>query len=39
LPEACGLTEIDAYFRKSGRGIIPLTVHEILDEQLARKLV
>jgi len=33
------LTEIDAYFRKSGRGIIPLTVHEILDEQLARKLV
>jgi site-specific DNA-methyltransferase (adenine-specific) len=32
------LTEIDAYFRKSGRIIIPLTVREILDEQIARKL-
>jgi hypothetical protein len=32
------LTEIDAFFRKSGRVIIPLTVKEILDEQLARKL-
>jgi hypothetical protein len=26
------LAEIDAYFRKSGRVIIPLTVREILDE-------
>lgn len=32
------LTEIDAYFRKSGRVIIPLTVKEILNEQLAQKL-
>jgi hypothetical protein len=32
------LTEIDAFFRKSGRVIIPLTVQEILDEQIARKL-
>jgi hypothetical protein len=32
------LTEIDAYFRKSGRIIIPLTVREILDEQIAKKL-
>jgi hypothetical protein len=31
-------TEIDAFFRKSGRVIIPLTVQEILDEQIARKL-
>ncbi len=33
------LTEIDAFFRKSGKVIIPLTVNEILNEQLARKLV
>ena len=33
------LTEIDAYFRKSHRVIIPLTVKEILDEQIAKKLV
>ena len=32
------LSEINAYFRKSGRVIIPLTVREILDEQIARKL-
>lgn len=32
------LREIDAFFRKSGRIIIPLTVREILDEQIARKL-
>jgi hypothetical protein len=32
------LTEIDAFFRKSGRIIIPLTVSEILNEQIARKL-
>jgi DNA modification methylase len=32
------LTEIDAFFRKSGRIIIPLTVKEILNEQIARKL-
>jgi hypothetical protein len=32
------LTEIDAFFRKSGRIIIPLTVNEILNEQIARKL-
>jgi DNA modification methylase len=32
------LAEIDAFFRKSGRIIIPLTVREILHEQIARKL-
>jgi DNA modification methylase len=32
------LTEIDAFFRKSGRIIIPLTVKDILTEQIARKL-
>lgn len=30
--------EIDAYFRRSGRVIIPLTVREILDEHIAKKL-
>ena len=32
-------TEIDRFFRRTGRVIIPLTVSEILDEQIARKLV
>ncbi|MEO7190914.1 MAG: DNA methyltransferase [Vicinamibacterales bacterium] len=32
------MTEIGAYFRKSGRVIVPLTVREILDEQIAHKL-
>ncbi len=32
------LREIDAFFRKSGKVIIVLTVREILDEQLAKKL-
>lgn len=32
------MTEISAFFRKSGKVIIPLTVREILDEQLAHKL-
>jgi hypothetical protein len=30
--------EIDAFFRRSGQIIIPLTVREILDEQIAKKL-
>jgi DNA modification methylase len=30
--------EIDAFFRRSGCVIVPLTVNEILTEQLARKL-
>ena len=33
------LREIDAFFRKSGKVIVALTVGEILDEQLAKKLV
>ncbi len=33
------LREIDAFFRKSGKVIVALTVREILDEQLAKKLV
>ncbi|MFH1419271.1 MAG: hypothetical protein ABII12_13420 [Planctomycetota bacterium] len=32
------LREIDAFFRKSGRAIIALTVRKILDEEIARKL-
>lgn len=32
------LRGIDAFFRKSKRVTIPLTVREILDEQIARKL-
>jgi len=32
------LTEIDAFFRREGRVIIPLTVREILDEEIAAKL-
>ena len=32
------LTEIQAYFKKSGRVIVPLTVNEILEEQIAMKL-
>jgi DNA modification methylase len=33
------LTEIDRFFRKSGKVIVPLTVREILDEEIGRKLV
>ncbi len=32
------LREIDRFFRQSGRVIIALTVREILDEEIARKL-
>jgi hypothetical protein len=32
------LAEIDAFFRKSHRVIVPFTVREILDEHLAQKL-
>ena len=32
------LTEIDAFFRRSGKSIIALTVKDILDEQIAGKL-
>jgi hypothetical protein len=32
------MTEIDAFFRRSGRVIIPLTVRDILDEEIASKL-
>jgi hypothetical protein len=32
------LREIDAFFRKSGTAIIALTVREILEEEIARKL-
>jgi DNA modification methylase len=32
------LKEIDRFFRQSGKVIVPLTVREILDEQLAAKL-
>jgi hypothetical protein len=32
------LTEIDRFFRQTHRVIVPLTVREILDEEIARKL-
>lgn len=32
------MTEIGRFFKKSGKVIIPLTVREILDEQIAQKL-
>ena len=32
------LREIDAFFRKTGKVIVALTVREILDEELAKKL-
>jgi len=32
------LTEADAFFRRSGKSIIPLTVKDVLEEQIARKL-
>jgi DNA modification methylase len=35
---ADALTEIDQFFRATGKVILPLTVQEILGEQLARKL-
>jgi len=33
------LGEIDGFFRREHAVIIPLTVRDILDEQIARKLV
>ena len=35
---ADALREIDAFFRKSGKSIVALTVREVLEEELARKL-
>jgi DNA modification methylase len=32
------LTEIGQFFKRSGKVIVPLTVREILDEEIARKL-
>ena len=32
------LTEIDRFFRQTGKVIIALTVREILDEEIAKKL-
>lgn len=36
---ADALREIDAFFRRSGRVIVALTVQEILEEEIAKKLV
>jgi len=33
------VTEAAAFFRRTGKVIVPLTVKDILEEQLARKLV
>lgn len=35
---ADALREIDAFFRKSGKAIVALTVREVLDEEIAKKL-
>jgi hypothetical protein len=35
---ADALQEISAFFKRSGKVIVPLTVREILDEQIAMKL-
>ena len=35
---ADALTEIGAFFKKTGKAIIALTVREILDEEIAMKL-
>jgi hypothetical protein len=35
---AAALTEIDAFLRRSGASIIALTVKDVLEEQIARKL-
>ena len=32
------LTEISRFFKQTGRVIVPLTVREILDEEIAYKL-
>ena len=32
------MTEIDSFFRREGRVIVPLTVHDILEEEIAAKL-
>jgi hypothetical protein len=32
------MTEIDRFFRKSGKVIVPFTVGEILNEQIAHRL-
>ena len=32
------MSEIGAFFKRTGKSIIPLTVREILDEQIAYKL-
>ena len=37
-PKWLTMSAIDAFFRKSGKAIIALTVREILEEELARKL-
>jgi hypothetical protein len=36
---ADALTEFDRFFRQTGKVIVALTVREIPDEQLAKKLV
>jgi hypothetical protein len=32
------MTEIGAFFQRSGKVIVPLTVREFLDEEIAMKL-
>lgn len=32
------VSEIASFFRKTGKVIVPFTVHEILDDQIAQKL-
>ncbi len=35
---ADALTEVDRFFRQSHKVIVPFTVNEILEEQIAQKL-
>lgn len=32
------MTEVNSFFKNTGKVIVPLTVRDILDEELARKL-
>jgi hypothetical protein len=38
MPKKKTAPDIDAFFRRSGTSIIALTVKDILDEQITRKL-
>jgi hypothetical protein len=39
LRDVCGLPKIESFFKRSHKVIVALTVQEILDEHIAKKLV